>query len=408
MGDLLLQYTSGHDAQIVDAVQRKLYDRQQQAEMAITQIIKDNQLLPAKPAPDVALSKTVVHNDGQPRPDTIAPSAEPVTVAFDASWHDRDDESNDESNEVESLEVATASDVSFDDPVRMYLHEIGKVKLLRAVDEVVLAHRIDVGLCAKDVRKKIKTTLLKIDDVRDLVMMTVQSIAWAAHLCQAQLPSMYANQLATAWVHVQHSLPEIASTGQFIVPSQTPVLNWVVTQLHHWLHDDYERCEFRSCDYDGLERPQVEQLVAQWLAAEAPLLWRIYALMRRHRMVRVFDKSDRESWRVFTGIVTAELCNEDIVRTTNSLDANDAQRASVQIAVNQCVIEITGNYVAGQLEMLSHERLLHTLYERVVSLYVEKISESNGLFRGMPLDRLVNEGDEARQALIQANLRLVV
>ena len=39
--DVLLLYTNGHDAQIVDAVQRKLHDRQQQAEIAFTQIIKD-------------------------------------------------------------------------------------------------------------------------------------------------------------------------------------------------------------------------------------------------------------------------------------------------------------------------------------------------------------------------------
>jgi hypothetical protein len=42
--DVLLQYTNGHDAQIVDAVRRKLQDRQQQAETAINQIIKNNPL----------------------------------------------------------------------------------------------------------------------------------------------------------------------------------------------------------------------------------------------------------------------------------------------------------------------------------------------------------------------------
>ena len=390
--DVLLQYTNGHDAQIVDAVQRKLHDRQQQAETAVTQIIKDKQLLATLPAPDVALLHDNGHYDGQPITDQANPIGPLTAVVHDASWRDHGDEIGEALSDAEPIEVVVASDVSFDDPVRMYLQEIGKVKLLRAADEVVLAHRIEVGQRAQKVRAQRLVSKLTVTRANELAVLAVQAMAWAAHLGQHELPSMYATQPDTAWADIQHALTPIPlqCTCQFIAPSQTPLLNWVVTQMHHWLWADHERREFNSQAYDGMDRTTVEQVVAGWLATQAPLLWRIYELMRHHRMLRVFDPQDRDAWRLLMGVVASEL------------------RHDVCTDIERCVIEIAGIYVASQSEMLGHERSLHTLYERVVSLYFEKIDATDCCMRRVPLDRLVNEGDEARQALIQANLRLVV
>jgi len=389
--DVLLQYTNGHDAQIVDAVQRKLYDRQQQAETAITQIIRDNQLLSAPPAPDVVLLCDNVHYDGQPSSDQANPIVPNPALLLDESWRDGD-EIGEALSDAEPIEVVVASDVSFDDPVRMYLQEIGKVKLLRAADEVVLAHRIEVGQRAQKVRAQRLVSKLTVTRANELAVLAVQAMAWAAHLSQHELPSMYATQPTTAWADIQHALTPLPlqCTCQFIAPSQTPLVNWVVTQLHQWLWADHERREFNSQAYDGMDRTTVEQVVAGWLATQAPLLWRIYELMRHHRMLRVFDPQDRDAWRLLMGVVASELRHDG---------CTDIER---------CVIEIAGIYVASQSGMLGHERSLHTLYERVVSLYVEKIDATDCCMRRVPLDRLVNEGDEARQALIQANLRLVV
>jgi RNA polymerase sigma factor RpoD-like protein len=390
--DVLLLYTNGHDAQIVDAVQRKLHDRQQQAETAVTQIIKDKQLLATLPAPDVALLHDNVHYDGQPITDQANPIGPLAAVVHDASWRDHGDEIGEELSDAEPIEVVVASDVSFDDPVRMYLQEIGKVKLLRAADEVVLAHRIEVGQRAQKVRAQRLVSKLTVTRANELAVLAVQAMAWAAHLGQHELPSMYATQPDTAWADIQHALTPLPlqCTCQFIAPSQTPLLNWVVTQMHHWLWADHERREFNSQAYDDMDRTTVEQVVAGWLATQAPLLWRIYELMRHHRMLRVFDPQDRDAWRLLMGVVASEL------------------RHDVCTDIERCVIEIAGIYVASQSEMLGHERSLHTLYERVVSLYFEKIDATDCCMRRVPLDRLVNEGDEARQALIQANLRLVV
>lgn len=390
--DVLLQYTNGHDAQIVDAVRRQLQARQQAGLTAFTQLCDDNRLLPTIIAQEVAQPHDTVHYDGQPIADQADPIISLPTFGQDESWRDRSDESADELNEAEAIEPVTAIDVSFDDPVRMYLQEIGKVKLLRAADEVVLAHRIEVGQRAQKVRAQRLVSKLTITRANELAVLAVQSMAWAAHLGQHELPSMYATQPVTAWADIQQSLtaPATQCACQLITPSHHPLVNWVVTQMHHWLWADHERRESNSQAYDGMERSAVEQIVAEWLAIQAPLLWRIYELMRHHRMLRVFDPQDRDAWRLLMGVVASEL------------------RHDVRTDIERCVVEIAGIYVASQSDMLGHERLLHTLCERVVSLYVEKIDATDCCMRRVPLDRLVNEGDEARQALIQANLRLVV
>jgi RNA polymerase sigma factor (sigma-70 family) len=390
--DVLLQYTNGQDAQIVDAVQRQLQARQLFGMAAAARLPQAEFLLPTQPLAEVAPAVANAHYDGQPLP------VEDTTVAFNMSdevspWVDsgHEDRVQDGLSDTEVIEPVTTIDVSFDDPVRMYLQEIGKVKLLRAVDEVVLAHRIEVGQRAQKVRAQRLVSKLSADRANELAMLAVQAMAWAAHLCRHDLPQMYSHQPDVAWSTIKNSVGAITVREcQFIAPSASPMVNWVVTQMHHWLHDDHERREFHSDAYDGLDRAAVEQIVAEWLGLHAPLLWRVYELMRHHRMIRVFDGSDREAWRVLMGVVASEL------------------RHDLRSDIEHCVVEIAGIYVASQAEMLDHERSLHTLYERVVSLYVEKIDTNECCLRRVPLDRLVNEGDEARQALIQANLRLVV
>ncbi|HEY8868709.1 MAG TPA: sigma-70 factor domain-containing protein, partial [Candidatus Limnocylindrales bacterium] len=50
-----------------------------------------------------------------------------------------------EAPSAEELEAPSADMIGIDDPVRMYLREIGKVALLTAEDEVVLAKAIELG-----------------------------------------------------------------------------------------------------------------------------------------------------------------------------------------------------------------------------------------------------------------------
>ncbi|MHB8719076.1 MAG: RNA polymerase sigma factor RpoD [Candidatus Dormibacteria bacterium] len=72
-------------------------------------------------------------------------------MGIEVSDGDRDFASVDEVDEETIAQAEAADSVSLDDPVRMYLKEIGRVSLLKAEQEVSLAQRIERGdMAAKD------------------------------------------------------------------------------------------------------------------------------------------------------------------------------------------------------------------------------------------------------------------
>lgn len=66
--------------------------------------------------------------------------------------------------EVEKIDLSVPEGVSVEDPVRMYLKEIGKVPLLSAEEEIQLAEQMEAGNIASE-----KITILKnrMDDATD-------------------------------------------------------------------------------------------------------------------------------------------------------------------------------------------------------------------------------------------------
>jgi len=80
-----------------------------------------------------------------------------------------EDENNEEQSPNEGLDVKLKSSEAsgleipveqvdeqavVDDPVRMYLHEIGRVHLLTAEDEKVLAKKLEEGKCINEIKQK--------------------------------------------------------------------------------------------------------------------------------------------------------------------------------------------------------------------------------------------------------------
>lgn len=59
--------------------------------------------------------------------------------------------------EVEKIDLTVPDGISIEDPVRMYLKEIGKVALLNAEEEIELAKRMELGddAAKKDLQKQI-------------------------------------------------------------------------------------------------------------------------------------------------------------------------------------------------------------------------------------------------------------
>jgi RNA polymerase primary sigma factor len=170
----------------------------------------------------------------------------------------------------------------------------------------------------------------------------------------------------------------------------------VAAQLHQWLHDDCDRKEFDRTKFGGLERRDVEQFVAEWLYVHDAMLWRAYEVLKAQRVVRTFQGSDRESWRLLSGLIGADM------------------RHDVTSDIEHCVVEIAAVYVTSRLSTKEHLRYQHKwpeMIDTVLSLYI--VCAGNNELMGhigdeKPLNSIVDAADVARQDLIKANLRLVV
>lgn len=99
-----------------------------------------------------------------------------VTVEDDLDSDDTDDE--DESSEKNiSIDLSIDAGVNIDDPVRMYLKEIGRVPLLSADEEIVLAKQIEAGAKEDATYKEIQLSKKAKKKLVDANLRLVVSIA---------------------------------------------------------------------------------------------------------------------------------------------------------------------------------------------------------------------------------------
>ena len=83
------------------------------------------------------------------------------------SEDDDDDEiilDDDDEVEVEKIDLSVPDGVSVEDPVRMYLKEIGKVPLLSAEEEIELAKKMEAGAVAEEKISLLKTRMEESED----------------------------------------------------------------------------------------------------------------------------------------------------------------------------------------------------------------------------------------------------
>ena len=110
---------------------------------------------------------------------------EAITDVDDEPESDRTPEP-DEIRTRERLEVESALKAPSNDPVRMYLKEIGRVPLLTAQEEVSLAQRYDAGLIAEE-RLRVEGDSLGESTIRELERLRRDGMMAKRHLVEANL-----------------------------------------------------------------------------------------------------------------------------------------------------------------------------------------------------------------------------
>jgi len=102
-----------------------------------------------------------------------APSAEDLTE-------------EEENSSTITMEIATPvedyEDESTDDPIRMYLHEIGRVHLLTGKDEKVLARRMELGRRVTNIRKDWRRQYEREPNPAEIVLVVLRDIGASAEL----------------------------------------------------------------------------------------------------------------------------------------------------------------------------------------------------------------------------------
>ncbi len=263
---------------------------------------------------------------------------------------DEEDPAADAEEEEEVDQIALLADEpdGIDDPVRMYLREIGKVYLLTADDEKHLARQMEEGIHIRQIEE-----------------------AYVAAYGHPPSAARVAVSLLEQWTGVQAIYK---SAKAFI--------------------DEYEKVVSKKApvfDENGVE---IAQRIPRWRDATAPKL-------------KPLSLSDTVGDPQFRGLVDGEM-NLDFRKYANAKlkrpESDEGDRTAHEIILLSTVTHILNKNLVQQMgeEAGGEEHLIPP-----VDGLVEKIAPLEDKLRYHFL-RLKDDGDRAERRLTEANLRLVV
>ncbi|UCZ56867.1 RNA polymerase sigma factor RpoD [Desulfurispirillum indicum] len=322
---------------------------------------------------------------------------QPAVLDGDDIEHDDEEESDEEESEESTLDLTPDTSFRTDDPVRLYLKEMGSVPLLTREGEVDIAKKIEAGY------EKIISSLIAIPKAVESLQELAEKLEASEIglkdiiMLDDEVGSMGIIGNSTSYDEDEESAEEDAED-----PSSAHVRAENATEMRDFVINSI-------CDIG-------QQLLS----------------LREYKAKGKKDKY-RKTLESMTAVISEiRLTNETISRISNMIKEQylESRRAGSELAK---IIKVTGlsrddlQYLCGEESSAEHvesaraktslraedfERLLGKASESIASL--REIEESTGVDANelMSIVQQVREGEEeskaAKMQLIEANLRLVV
>ncbi|MGO3018555.1 MAG: RNA polymerase sigma factor RpoD [Anaerococcus sp.] len=296
---------------------------------------------------------------------------------FDGEEEIKEEEIEEEVQKKAKQTVDTMSGVKLDDPVKMYLKEIGKVSLLTAKEEIILAKKMEWGILAQ-----------KVLDGKKLSKTDKENLA----------NEIFYGDLSLTILNAVHSLEKDEGLTQEVKLNLEGIISWgehFNNMLRQDLSDEeIDQLKLRVTICNIAQKSANDEVLTK---KEANTLCDLFDSFDKMLNVKESDELISIVYSSFTELIS-KAANKD------SLKRND-----------KMLIEKMKEFGDKALKIIKDKRISS---EEVRELE-QKVSRRNicvKIFEGEPLDdkdiRMLNRGvfdcNRAKQKLAETNLRLVV
>ncbi|MDD7305600.1 MAG: RNA polymerase sigma factor RpoD [Peptoniphilaceae bacterium] len=280
-------------------------------------------------------------------------------------------------DKIEKESVDTMSGVKLDDPVKMYLKEIGKVSLLTAKEEIILAKKMEGGILAQ-----------KVLDGRKLTKSDRQNLAI----------EIFYGDLSLTLLNAYRALVENGSLNQEMKLNLEGIISWG-NHFNNMLRQDLseeekEQLKLRVVICKIAEKSANDEELTK---KEANTLCDLFDSFDRMLNVKESDELVSIVYSSFTGLIDKASNNETLKRNDKML------------------VEKMKEF-GDQAEKLINDEKLEDQEVKLLEKNVNKRNICVKIFEKQELNqqdiKLLNKGvfdcNRAKQKLAETNLRLVV